>query len=247
MTLSDPHALSDLDDFVARPRVERLDLSPDGSRVVLTVATLDTDRTGYERALWEVAADGSGSPKRLTRSTKGESGPGFTASGDLLFVSSRPGSGAPSENEKEPAQVWKLPADGGEARPVSALAGGVDEIAATAADTDVVVLSAGLLPGASTLEEEATLRADRRKLKVSAILHERYPVRYWDQDLGPGEPHLLAWTWRPSVTRPCRLPPRSTRRRTTQVGKERRTPPTSRAQRTSPRTPVAARTPPARR
>nr|BFF10208.1 S9 family peptidase [Microbacterium flavescens] len=49
-----------------------------------------------------------------------------------------------------------------------------------------------LLPGADTLEAEASLRARRKKKKVSAILHETYPVRFWDHDLGPAEPHLLA-------------------------------------------------------
>ncbi len=72
------------------------------------------------------------------------------------------------------------------------LAGGVAGIAAVAEASDRVVLSAELLPAAETLEAEATLRALRKKKKVSAILHEAYPVRYWDHDLGPAEPHLLA-------------------------------------------------------
>ena len=31
----------------------------------------------------------------------------------------------------------------------------------------------------------------RKDNKVDAILHSGYPVRYWDKDLGPDEPHLL--------------------------------------------------------
>ena len=45
---------------------------------------------------------------------------------------------------------------------------------------------------AGSLEAEAKLRALRKKKKVSAILHEGYPVRFWDHDLGPAQPHLLA-------------------------------------------------------
>lgn len=181
-------AFDSLDDYIALPRVEALALSPDGVRVVLTVATLAKDATSYERSLWAVAADGSGTPRRLTRSTKGESGAAFTANGDLLFLSSRPD----TDGDDADTQLWVLPAAGGDARPVTRLAGGVSAIAATAEGADRVVLSAELLPSTRTIEEDAKLRARRKDKKVSAILHETYPVRFWDHDLGPSEPHLLA-------------------------------------------------------
>ena len=34
----------------------------------------------------------------------------------------------------------------------------------------------------------------RKESKVSAILHETYPVRYWDHDLGPASTRLFAAT-----------------------------------------------------
>ena len=179
-----------LESYIALPRVEGLALSPDGRTVVLTVATLSRDHTTYERALWSVPADGSGSPTRLTRSAKGESGVAFTGSGDILFVSARPDAAA--EKDPEASQLWVLPATGGEARVVTRLLGGVSEIAATATGCDTVVLAASLLPSADTLETEAAARTERTTKKVTAILHESYPVRYWDHDLGPAEPHLLA-------------------------------------------------------
>ena len=181
---------SSLDDYIALPRVEALALSPDGTRAVLTVATLKKDGTAYERSLWSVPTDGRGSPTRLTRSAKGESSASFTADGGILFVSARPDSEADEDDES--SQLWLLPATGGEGRPVTRLAGGVAAIAAVAEAADRVVLSAELLPGGETLEAEAKLRALRKKKKVAAILHETYPVRFWDHDLGPAEPHLLA-------------------------------------------------------
>jgi hypothetical protein len=36
-----------LDEYIALPRIEALALSPDGARVVLTVATLKKDKTAY--------------------------------------------------------------------------------------------------------------------------------------------------------------------------------------------------------
>ncbi|MGV8885585.1 MAG: alpha/beta fold hydrolase [Microbacteriaceae bacterium] len=181
---------SDLNDFIALSRIDGLALSPDGQRAILTVATLNRESTAYERALWSVPADGSGRPVRLTRSAKGESGVGFTGSGDIVFVSARPDASA--EKDLEAAQLWLLPAGGGEARAVTRLAGGVSSIAATATDSDTVVLAADLLTSSDSLESDAALRAERTEKKVAAILHESYPVRYWDSDLGPAEPHLLA-------------------------------------------------------
>ncbi|MGZ0711921.1 prolyl oligopeptidase family serine peptidase (plasmid) [Coraliomargarita sp. W4R53] len=177
-----------LDDFIALPRVEALVLSPNGHSAVLTVATLNKDATGYERALWRIAADGSGTPQRLTRSAKGESGALFTATGDLLFVSSRPD----VDEDDQPGQLWMLPAAGGEARPITKLAGGIDAIAATAEGDDSIVVTASLLPGAESLEADTRLRTKRKAKKVSAILHETYPVRFWDHDIGPSEPHLFS-------------------------------------------------------
>jgi len=180
------YAYSSLTEFIAIPRIEGMVLSPDGTRAVLTVATLNADRTAYERALWEVPADGSGSPVRLTRSAKGESGAAFTADGDVVFTSARP-----DGDEDEKPQLWLLPARGGEARCVTRLGGGAG-IAAVASEAPVAVLSSELMPSAATLEDDARIRADRKKLKVNAIVHAAYPIRHWDHDLGPAEPHLLA-------------------------------------------------------
>ncbi|WIE55760.1 prolyl oligopeptidase family serine peptidase [Curtobacterium sp. MCBD17_003] len=190
----DATPFSDLDAFVALPRVDGIALSPDGTRVALTVSTLDHDRTGYTRSIWSVPTSGEGVPVRLTRSAKGEGGVAFTRNGDVLFVSARPDADAAKDTEA--GQVWLLPAAGGEARAVTRLAGGAG-IAATAREADTVVISAGLLPGANDaegrlLERDAELRAARKEHAVAAILHETHPVRFWDHDLGPDEPHLLA-------------------------------------------------------
>ncbi|NYF17878.1 dipeptidyl aminopeptidase/acylaminoacyl peptidase [Microbacterium sp. AK009] len=185
-----PTPFDALDDFIALPRVEGLALSPDGATAVLTVAALKKDATGYERSLWAVPTRGEGAPRRLTRSAKGESGAAFTPTGDILFVSAR--DDIESDVDDEPGQLWLLPAQGGEARPVTRLAGGVSGIAATAERTGRVIVSAPLLRSATSIEDDAARRAARTKKKVSAILHDTYPVRFWDHDLGPAEPHLLA-------------------------------------------------------
>src|SRR5205807_1230007 len=55
-----------------------------------------------------------------------------------------------------------------------------------------VVLAAGTLPASIGGEDDEKRRKTRKDLKVSAILHEEYPVRFWDADLGPDQVRLLA-------------------------------------------------------
>jgi dipeptidyl aminopeptidase/acylaminoacyl peptidase len=106
----------DLDAFLALPRASGLALSPDGSRLVTTVATLDRDATRYVSALWEVDPSGERPARRLTRSAKGEASPVFTPDGDVLFTSARPDPDGGSDDET-PSMLWLLPAVG-EARVV---------------------------------------------------------------------------------------------------------------------------------
>ncbi len=192
---------SDLDQYTALPRVDGIAISPDGQRVALTVSALDPDRTAYRRSVWQVPADADATtdgaraagPVRLTRSAKGEGGVAFTRTGDLLFVSARPDADA---SDVDATQLWVLPAGGGEARPLTRLTGGVGGVLATAADADTVAVTADLLPGAGTdpetvISADAGLRKARTDKKVRAILHETYPVRYWDHDLGPDQTHVL--------------------------------------------------------
>src|SRR6185295_15939718 len=101
----------DLDVYLALPRVSGLAVSPDGSRLVTTVAEVNDKRTEYVSAVWEVDPRGRRPARRLTRGAKGESSPVFAADGDVLFVAARP----TEEDDKPPAALWRLPAAGGEA------------------------------------------------------------------------------------------------------------------------------------
>ena len=47
-------AFHDLDEYIALPRVSGLAVSPDGSRLVTTVAELNEKHTEYVSAVWEV-------------------------------------------------------------------------------------------------------------------------------------------------------------------------------------------------
>jgi dipeptidyl aminopeptidase/acylaminoacyl peptidase len=187
-----PTPFHDLERYVALPRLSGLTLSPDGTRLVTAVATLDEKRTKYASALWEVDPTGERPARRLTRSRHGESGAAFTADGDLLFTSARPDPDG-TEADDAPSALWLLPADGAEARVVAGRPGGVSA-PVTAASAPVVVVTSDVLPHARDAAHDDQLRTTRKDKKVAAILHSGYPVRYWDHDLGPAAPHLFTAT-----------------------------------------------------
>jgi len=182
--------------FAALPRLSGLAVSPDGSRLVVGVARLNDKATKWVSALWEVDPEGVRPARRLTRSAKGEAGPAFTPTGDLLFTSSRPdvdvdAADADAIDRGEPATaLWLLPGGGGEARVVATRPGGITRLA-VARDAGTVALGSPTLPSSTDATAEEAAAKARKDAKVSAILHDSYPVRFWDADLGPDHPRLL--------------------------------------------------------
>ncbi len=188
---SSPTPFHDLDAYIDLPRGSGLRLSPDGTRLVTAVQTLDPKRSKWVTALWEVDPTGERPARRLTRSAKGEGGAAFLPDGSLLFTSSRPDPAVKEDDDDEVALLWLLPAGGGEARVVASRAGGVDHVE-VAADAGTMVLASSTFPSSSSADAEAAKRKERKEKKVTAILHESVPVRFWDHDLGPDAPRLFA-------------------------------------------------------
>jgi dipeptidyl aminopeptidase/acylaminoacyl peptidase len=180
---------ADLAEFVAIPRIGALALSSDGSRLAVSLQTLDAEKKKWQSALWEVDPAGVLPARRLTRSAPGESAPTWAPDGSLLFTSARPDPATTDNGEPKPA-LWSLPAGGGEARLVLTRPGGVGSFAVATASGDVVV-SASTMRGGSDAAADEERRRKRKDAGVSAILHEAYPVRYWDHDLGPDVTHVF--------------------------------------------------------
>ena len=178
------NAWSDLGDYTNLPRLGSLAISPQG-RVLVSVANRNRERTGYRSSWWELDPEGQRPARRLTRSEEGESFGAFTADGDFLFGSKRP---VPGTDEVKPGEddgvVWLLPAEGGEAHPVARRSGGFSGVVAATGSRTVIARTPAHI-GAADDEADAAKRKARRERKVTAILHDSYPVRYWDHDLGP--------------------------------------------------------------
>ncbi|MGE5176119.1 MAG: S9 family peptidase [Hyphomicrobiales bacterium] len=133
--------------------------SPDGTRAVYEIRTIDAERDAYDVHLWLIDGKG-GAPRRLTFGPHKNTGAVFSPDGRAIaFVSNR--------HEKKP-QIHRLPLDGGEAERLTDLdgdVGGLDwspdgaAIAFTYQPSDPP--EAGHLPG-STAERKA-VEAKREK------------------------------------------------------------------------------------
>jgi dipeptidyl aminopeptidase/acylaminoacyl peptidase len=181
--------LSDLDAYLALPRLTGLALSPDGARLVTTVATLDPKGARHLGALWELDPAGAQPARRLTRSRKGEGAATFAPDGTVLFVSARPDPDR-EDDDDAPAALWQLPPTG-EARVAATRPGGIGALV-TAHDSPTLVVVSDTLPGSRDDEADEQRRKERKDKKVTAVLHDSYPVRFWDADLGVGQPRLYA-------------------------------------------------------
>jgi dipeptidyl aminopeptidase/acylaminoacyl peptidase len=180
----------DVDHFLTIPRLCGLSLSPDGSRLVTSIATVAPDGKKFVSALWQVDPDGERPPRRLTRSAPGERSPVFLPDGSLLFASGRKDPDVkPDPDADEVSGLWLLPTTG-EARLVASAPGGIDAVR-VARDRGTVAFMASVFPLAEGLDDDAERAKARKDAGVTALLFEAYPIRYWDHELGPRQRRLF--------------------------------------------------------
>ena len=103
---------------VADPRI-----SPDGSRVAYQVWSIDREANEYRGAIWVARLDRSEEPRRFTSGERRDGSPSWSPDGGWLAFTSNRG------DEKQQAQLYVIPAEGGEARRLTDLKEAVEEIA----------------------------------------------------------------------------------------------------------------------
>ena len=97
-------------------------ISPDGQRVVYVVQRVDHETEKKYSNLWIVASADGTEPRRFTYGDQVDSQPRWSPDGSqIAFVSDR-GASKGSGSEKQ-SQLYLIPIDGGEARPLTDLKG----------------------------------------------------------------------------------------------------------------------------
>jgi acylaminoacyl-peptidase len=137
-------------------------LSPDGTLVAFTVKASAVGKDGYRHALWLVPADGSAGARRITIGARTDRSGRFSPDGrTLAFISDRrlqveeePDRPKERRERDDCDQVHLLPLDGGEARRLTDLPRGVNELAWSPDGSTIAVLTSSL---------GATIEADRRR------------------------------------------------------------------------------------
>jgi dipeptidyl aminopeptidase/acylaminoacyl peptidase len=134
-------------------------ISPDGRRVAYTVTALDKELNDYRGAIWVAPLDGSVEPRAFTSGERRDTTPRWSPDGRwLAFASNRGG------DEKQTANLYVIPAEGGEARRLCDLKENVEAIA-WSPDSTRIAFTARVRDEAYE-EEDEKKRRPRRFVRI---------------------------------------------------------------------------------
>ena len=181
---AEPHPFT-VHDMVALDRIGDPQVSPDGKWVAFTLSVLDLEGNKRKRDIWLSSLDGK-QVQRLTTHEASDSSARWTPDGKaLLFLSTRGGS----------SQVWRLPIAGGEATPLTKLAGDVNAFRIFP-DGKRLLLAMEVypnLPAAGALAATAERDEAAKKNPVKARTYDSLLFRHWDTWDEGKRNHLFAW------------------------------------------------------
>ena len=148
-------------------------ISPDGRQVAFVRVVVNEQKDDYETSLWIVPADSATPPRRLTSGAR-DSAPRWSPDGmQLGFVRAVERDGRP-----QPAQIYVLSLDGGEARAITSVARGASN-PVWSPDGSRLVFSSTTKPDAyrSWVSPSTPATAGRSASSASNDTKQRPPVR----------------------------------------------------------------------
>jgi dipeptidyl aminopeptidase/acylaminoacyl peptidase len=163
-------------------------ISPDGGRVAYVISTTNRESGEYRSAIWVGPLDGSEEARRFTAGEKRDGSPRWSPDGRwLAFVSNR-------GDDKAQAQIYVIPAHGGEARKLTDLKESVANVV-WSPDSTRLVFSARVRDGAYEEEEDGK----RKPRRFTRLLQKLDSVGWTGDrrthvfvvDLEGGEPRQL--------------------------------------------------------
>ena len=167
--------------LVTLDRVGAPVVSPDGESVVYTVRETDLEADTGRYDLW-MSPSAGGDARRLTTHVANDTSPAWSADGDSILFLSRRG---------DTTQVWRLPVNGGEARPVTDLPLDISTFR-LAPTGDRLVVSLSVYLDCEDLGCTVDRAAAEKDTKVSARHYDQLFMRHWDHWLDERRSQLFS-------------------------------------------------------
>ncbi len=168
-------------DLAAMKRVSDPQISPDGKWVAFDVAQSDLAANRMHADVWMVATEGGAEPRQITHGGSDGNARWSPDGKRLAFLSARKGS----------SQVYVLDiAAGGEARRVTDVSGGADEVLWSPAG-DALAFTSRVYPDCKDDACNAARDEAKEKNKVKARFYDQLLYRHWTQWWDGKRSHLF--------------------------------------------------------
>ncbi|MDZ7314597.1 MAG: S9 family peptidase [candidate division KSB1 bacterium] len=169
-----------VEDLWAMKRIGRIELSPDGSRMVYEMTAYDMEKNSGRTDLW-LLDTATGETRQLTTHAAGSSTPHWKPDGSAVaFLSSRNCS----------RQIFLLPLSGGEAVQLTRLPLDIEDFA-WSPDGKHLALILSIFPKAANIEESAAMERVREESLVKAHIADRLLFRPWNHWRDGRRSHLF--------------------------------------------------------